>query len=127
MHRDIYDSVSARLAELNRYLFLPGSYEGDIGKSTFVKVSIISGNAKNSDFRGTKASHGVIRFVAYWPNSDGPLTGLDIIGYLEENFNNQRLNLVQTFVGGSQDLGADPANGSLTRREFVVPYIYYGE
>jgi hypothetical protein len=127
MHKSIWQTLSSKFATLNTYPLLPANFEGDISSVPYIKVSVASSPVSNADYQGTGKVHGVIQFAVYYANSDGPDIGLDVVEYLENELNNQRIDRLQTFMGGSQSMGLDPTNRSLARRDFSLPFLFYGE
>jgi hypothetical protein len=126
MHQSIFNELSSKLATLDRYLFLPKGYKGDVDTLPFIYVSIVSKRSMNSDHSGSRGYHGIFHFTIIWTSSEGPKTGFDVVTYLEDNLENQRLNTLQTFVGSAQMLDSDLYNSALSRMEYTLPFIYYG-
>jgi hypothetical protein len=127
IHENLWRDLSSKVALLSEYPMLPAEFEGDISSVPYVKIAIVTSPVTNNDYSGGGKVHGVIQFSVFYLNSNGPLSGLGVVSYLEENLNNQQINRLQTFMGGSQPMGLDPSNRSLARRDFSLPFLYHGE
>jgi hypothetical protein len=126
MHKEIFETLSSKLATMTAYELVPKGFKGDVASLPYAIVSVVVSTSGNSDHSGSAKYKGIIHFMVFWEKSEGPIKGLEVVDYLEKNLNNQRLNKLQTFVGSSQDLDADLYNNALARREFSLPFIYYG-
>jgi hypothetical protein len=123
---NIVASIAKSLETTFGYELLPGDFEGDIATVPYIVVSVVTSNFRNADHGSTVACNGMVKFVIYTENDLGPKASLDIAENIDSITRNRRFGNIQTFIGSSQSLGVDPVNRSLTRREFSLPFIYYG-
>jgi hypothetical protein len=106
----------------------PSDYRGKISSVPFLKISIVTGKAKQFAYRDNKLVTGLVVVSIYYTAGKGQKEPSTISNSLDLVFENKLLAYnIQTTVSSLQFIGPDPDDSTLSRADYSVPFSYYGE
>jgi len=106
----------------------PADYRGTFSSSSFLKLNIVTGLAKQFAYRDNKLVTGLVIVSIYYPAGQGQKYPTTVASLLDNTFENKLLNYgIQTNVSSLQFLGPDKDDTTLSRADYSVSFSYYGE
>lgn len=106
---------------------LPADYRGPVSTPEFVRFSVLFPNSNVISFSSDVALSGLAIFQLYTKSGYGQNAAITKAAELENLLALKNLSqVIQTGVGTLQPLGQDPADPTLFRHDYTLPFSFYG-
>ena len=107
----------------------PSDFNADIRSDNYFRYSVITSNSMRLDYYGRKEARGEVIVSIFTKREKGPQYVTSLCDKLDIVLSNKSFaeNKLQTTTSYLLRLGTDPADDTLTRTDYHLPFTYFGE